>query len=167
MAITAVVAPEHADDPQFEYGFLLHDVGKLVVPDAVLMKDGPLDELEWAMIRGHPEAGKTILDKIPFLAGANEIVHSHHERWDGLGYPRGLKGEEIPLGARIFPLADVFDALTSTRPYREAMPVEEARIEIEMGSGSQFWPDAVDAFMTIASEELEVVRTDEHRESAK
>jgi HD-GYP domain-containing protein (c-di-GMP phosphodiesterase class II) len=167
MAITAVVAPEHAHDPQFEYGFLLHDVGKLVVPDSILMKEGPLNKREWAMIRGHPEAGRTILDNIPFLAGANEIVHGHHERWDGKGYPRGLSGDEIPLGARIFPLADVFDALTSTRPYREAMPVEEARIEIEMGSGSQFWPDAVDAFMTIASDELEAVRTDEHRESAK
>jgi HD-GYP domain-containing protein (c-di-GMP phosphodiesterase class II) len=158
MAITAVVAPDHADDPQFEYGFLLHDVGKLVVPDAVLMKDGPLDELEWAMIRGHPEAGKTILDKIPFLAGANEIVHSHHERWDGLGYPRGLKGEEIPLGARIFPLADVFDAMTTTRPYREALSIESARLEVKRGRGTQFCPEAVDAFMSIPVSELERVR---------
>jgi ribonuclease P protein subunit RPR2 len=158
MAITALVAPEHADDPQFEYGFLLHDVGKLVVPDAVLMKDGPLDELEWAMIRGHPEAGRTILDKIPFLAGANEIVHSHHERWDGTGYPRGLKGEQIPLGARIFPLADVFDAVTTTRPYREALSIEAARLEVRRGSGTQFCPEAVDAFMSIPVEELERVR---------
>jgi ribonuclease P protein subunit RPR2 len=158
MAITAVVAPEHADDPQFEYGFLLHDIGKLVVPDAVLMKDGPLDEIEWAMIRGHPEAGRTILDKIPFLAGANEIVHAHHERWDGKGYPRGLRGEEIPLGARIFPLADVFDAMTSTRPYRVALSIEAARLEIQSGSGTQFCPDSVDAFMSIDVEELELVR---------
>jgi ribonuclease P protein subunit RPR2 len=166
MAITAVVAPEHAQDPQFEYGFLLHDVGKLVVPDAVLMKDGPLDEMEWEMIRGHPEAGRTILDKIPFLSVANEIVHSHHERWDGKGYPRGLKGEEIPLGARIFPLADVFDAMTTTRPYRGALSVEAARLEVQSGSGTQFCPDAVDAFMGIPVEELELVRSTIRPDSA-
>ena len=167
MAITAVFAPDHADDPQFEYGFLLHDVGKLVVPDAVLMKEGPLDEQEWAMIRGHPEAGRSILDNIPFLAGANEIVHSHHERWDGKGYPRGLRGEEIPLGARVFPLADVFDALTTTRPYRKALSFQDARSEVEKGSGTQFCPQAVDAFMSIPIEDLESARGDELREGAK
>ena len=166
MAITAVVAPEHAEDPQFEYGFLLHDVGKLAVPDAVLMKDGPLDDIEWAMIKGHPEAGRTILDKIPFLAAANEIVHAHHERWDGTGYPRGLKGEEIPLGARIFPLADVFDAMTTTRPYRGALSIEAARLEVQRGSGAQFWPDAVDAFMSIPVAELDSVRHTVRRESS-
>jgi len=159
MAITAVVAPEHTDDPQFEYGFLLHDVGKLVIPDAVLMKDGPLDDNEWEMMRAHPEAGRNILEHIPFLAGANEIVHCHHERWDGSGYPRGLKGEEIPLGARIFPLADVFDAMTTTRPYREALSVDEARRELERGSGTQFNPDAVEAFSSIGIDELELIRT--------
>lgn len=166
MAITAVVAPEHAEDPQFEYGFLLHDVGKLAVPDAVLMKDGPLDDVEWAMIKGHPEAGRTNLDKIPFLAAANEIVHAHHERWDGTGYPRGLKGEEIPLGARIFPLADVFDAMTTTRPYRSALSIEAARLEVQRGRGAQFWPDAVDAFMSIPVAELDSVRRTVRRESS-
>jgi HD-GYP domain-containing protein (c-di-GMP phosphodiesterase class II) len=159
MAITEVVAPEHTGDPQFEYGFLLHDVGKLVIPDAVLMKDGPLDEDEWEMMRGHPEAGRTILDQIPFLSVANEIVHCHHERWDGEGYPRGLKGEEIPLGARIFPLADVFDAMTTTRPYRKALSVQEARRELQRGSGTQFYPQAVDAFSSISLDTLELVRT--------
>lgn len=158
MAITAVVAPEHTHDPQFEYGFLLHDVGKLIVPDAVLMKNGPLGESEWTMMRNHPEAGKLILDEIPFLAGANEIVHCHHERWDGKGYPRGLRGEEIPLGARIFPLADVFDAMTTTRPYRKALSVQEARMELQREKGTQFWPDAVEAFSTIPADELEHVR---------
>ncbi|MFZ0666349.1 MAG: HD-GYP domain-containing protein [Acidimicrobiales bacterium] len=158
MAITAVMAPEHIHDPQFEYGFLLHDVGKLVVPDAVLMKDGPLDEEEWEMMRAHPDAGRTILEQIPFLSVANEIVHSHHERWDGLGYPRGLKGEEIPLGARIFPLADVFDAMTTTRPYRKALSVDDARAEMQRGSGTQFCPEAVEAFLSIGIEELELVR---------
>jgi HD-GYP domain-containing protein (c-di-GMP phosphodiesterase class II) len=160
MAITAVVAPAHARDPQFEYGFLLHDVGKLAVPDSVLMKEGPLNESEWAMIRRHPEAGRTILDEIPFLAAANEIVHAHHERWDGKGYPRGLHGDEIPLGARIFALADAFDAMITTRPYREAMSIDGARVELERGSASQFWPEAVDAFMTITTDDLEVVRDD-------
>jgi HD-GYP domain-containing protein (c-di-GMP phosphodiesterase class II) len=165
MAITSVVAPAHSDDPQFEYGFLLHDVGKLVVPDAVLMKDGPLDDIEWELMRNHPEAGRTILDKIPFLEGAKEIVHSHHERWDGGGYPRGLAGEEIPLGARIFPLADVFDAMTTTRPYREALSIEAARAEVQRGSGAQFWPDAVDAFSSIPRHELEHVRDTVRAES--
>jgi HD-GYP domain-containing protein (c-di-GMP phosphodiesterase class II) len=158
MAITAVMAPDHIKDPQFEYGFLLHDVGKLVVPDAVLMKDGPLDEKEWEMMRAHPEAGRTILEQIPFLSVANEIVHSHHERWDGRGYPRGLRGEEIPLGARIFPLADVFDAMTTTRPYREALSVKEARREMKRGSGTQFCPEAVESFLSIPLDDLEMVR---------
>jgi HD-GYP domain-containing protein (c-di-GMP phosphodiesterase class II) len=158
MAITAVMAPEHTDDPQFEYGFLLHDVGKLVVPDAVLMKDGPLDESEWALMRSHPEAGRNILAQIPFLSVANEIVHSHHERWDGMGYPRGLRGEEIPLGARIFPIADMFDAMTTTRPYRKALLVDEARTEVRRGSGTQFCPEAVDAFMSLAVDDLDHVR---------
>jgi ribonuclease P protein subunit RPR2 len=100
----------HAADPQFEYGFLLHDVGKLTVPDSVLMKPGALTEAEWALIREHPASGRSILDGIPFLAGAREIVYSHHERWDGTGYPRGLAGADIPLGAQIFPLCDAFDA---------------------------------------------------------
>lgn len=101
------------------------------------------------------------------MPGATEIVYAHHERWDGRGYPRGLLGEDIPLGARIFPLADVFDAMTTKRPYREAVSVQEARLEIKRGSGTQFCPDALDAFMSIAIEELEAVRVDERRGSAK
>jgi HD-GYP domain-containing protein (c-di-GMP phosphodiesterase class II) len=167
MAITAVVAPDHDGDPQFEYGFLLHDVGKLVVPDAVLMKEGPLNEQEWSVIRAHSDAGRTILERIPFLSGATEIVYAHHERWDGRGYPRGLRGEEIPLGARIFPLADAFDAMTTRRPYRDAISVQEARLELQRGSGTQFCPSAVDAFMCIATEDLEAVRSEAHRESSR
>ena len=113
--------PEHADDPQFEYGFLLHDIGKLAIPDAVLAKEGALTEAEWEQIRAHPAAGRNILARIPFLAGASEIVYAHHERWDGSGFPQGLVGDEIPLGARIFPLADAFDAMTTERPYRAAI----------------------------------------------
>jgi ribonuclease P protein subunit RPR2 len=158
LAVTAVVAPEHLHDPQFEYGFLLHDVGKLTVPDAVLTKPGKLTPEEWAVMRQHPEAGRSILADIPFLAGAREIVYAHHERWDGQGYPRGLAGEEIPLGARIFPLADAFDAMTSDRPYRRALPFEVALEELRNGSGSQFWADAVDAFLGVDHEELLAVQ---------
>ncbi len=158
MTVTAIVAPAHRDDPQFEYGFLLHDVGKLAVPDAVLIKDGALTDDEWEQIRAHPASGRTILERIPFLKGASEIVYCHHERWDGKGFPQGLAGEEIPLGARIFPIADAFDAMTTSRPYREAMPLDAARAELVRGAGTQFWPDAVDAFMAIPSEVLEEIR---------
>lgn len=158
MMLTALVAPEHANDPQFEYGFLLHDVGKLTVPDVVLTKPGPLTEAEWDLIKKHPESGRSILEDISFLAGAREIVHAHHERWDGKGYPRGLAGDEIPLGAQIFPLCDAFDAMTSERPYRAAFSVEHALSEIRSGSGSQFWRDAVEGFLSLPVDELEAVR---------
>ena len=160
MAVTALVAPDHANDPQFEYGFLLHDIGKLTVPDIVLTKNGPLTASEWELIRAHPQSGWSILEDIPFLAGAREIVLAHHERWDGGGYPQGLAREEIPLGAQIFPLCDAFDAMTSDRPYRQAMPLEAARAEIRQGSGTQFWPAAVEAFLTIATTELTVIRAE-------
>jgi HD-GYP domain-containing protein (c-di-GMP phosphodiesterase class II) len=138
----------------------LHDVGKLSVPDVVLTKAGPLTEGEWELMRQHPESGRSILADIPFLAGAREIVHAHHERWDGTGYPRGLAGEEIPLGAQIFPLCDAFDAMTSDRPYRKALFTETALGEIRRGAGTQFRPDAVEAFLSLPLDELEVVRDD-------
>jgi ribonuclease P protein subunit RPR2 len=165
MMLTALVAPEHADDPQFEYGFLLHDVGKLTVPDSVLMKPGALTEAEWVLIREHPASGRSILDGIPFLAEAREIVFSHHERWDGTGYPRGLAGTAIPLGAQIFPLCDAFDAMTSDRPYRSALSVDEARDEVAKGAGTQFWPDAVEAFLSIPAVSLDEVRGENPRDT--
>ncbi|HTW06772.1 MAG TPA: HD domain-containing phosphohydrolase [Acidimicrobiales bacterium] len=149
MLLTSMVAPEHAMDPQFEYGFLLHDVGKLMVPDMVLNKPGPLSEDEWQVMRAHPGRGRSILDGIEFLAEAQEIIYAHHERWDGKGYPRGLRETEIPLGALIFPLCDAFDAMTSERPYRPAMPCEAALAEVRAGAGTQFWSVAVDAFLSI------------------
>jgi HD-GYP domain-containing protein (c-di-GMP phosphodiesterase class II) len=158
MAITALAAPAHQDDPQFEYGFLLHDVGKLSVPDAVLAKSGALTEEEWEQVRAHPASGRNILGGIPFLAEASEIVFCHHERWDGQGFPRAIAGEDIPLGARIFPVADAFDAMTTSRPYRHEIPIERARLELLRGSGSQFWPDAVEAFMDIPIAQLEAIR---------
>ena len=158
MMLTGLVAPEHASDPQFEYGFLLHDIGKLTVPDVVLTKPGSLTESEWELIRQHPESGRSILEDIPFLSGAREIVHSHHERWDGNGYPRGLARDEIPLGAQIFPLCDAFDAMTSDRPYRKALPIEEALVELSGGRGTQFWPTAVEAFLALPLDALQDIR---------
>lgn len=158
MALTRLVAPEHAADPQFEFGFLLHDVGKLTVPDGILMNPGALSEGDWDVIRRHPGEGRSILAGIPFLAGAREIVYAHHERWDGRGYPRGLVGEEIPLGAQIFPVCDAFDAMTSDRPYRQALAVQRARDEIGRGRGTQFRPDVVDAFLSIPVDALQTIR---------
>jgi ribonuclease P protein subunit RPR2 len=157
MLVTALVAPDHARDPQFEYGFLLHDIGKLKVPDQVLNKPGPLSGPEWELMRAHPAEGRSILDGIAFLDGAREIVYAHHERWDGTGYPRQLREMEIPVGARIFPLCDAFDAMTTDRPYRSAMAAEVARERVRAGSGAQFWPDAVEAFMRIPGEVLKPI----------
>lgn len=152
-----LVAPEEAADPQYEYGFLLHDIGKLAIPDAILTKDGPLTDAEWVVMRSHVEIGGRILASIPFLESAREIVLAHHERWDGGGYPRGLSHDEIPLGARVFPLADAFDAMRSDRPYRKALPLDVALEEIRKGAGTQFWPDAVDAFLSLPHDELDRV----------
>jgi ribonuclease P protein subunit RPR2 len=157
MLVTSMVAPEHAHDPQFEYGFLLHDIGKLMVPDMVLNKPGALSEAEWDIMRLHPEKGRSILEGIDFLAGARQIIYCHHERWDGKGYPRGLRELEIPLGARIFPLCDAFDAMTTNRPYRTAMPLDAALEQVRYGAGNQFWSDAVEAFMSIPQDVLEPI----------
>ena len=157
MLVTSLVAPEYAGDPQFEYGFFLHDIGKLMVPDDVLNKPGALNDGEWDIMRAHPDSGRSILDGISSLVLAREIVHSHHERWDGKGYPRGLKGTEITLGARILALCDAFDAMTSGRPYRRAMPLDAALAQIRDGSGTQFWPEAVVAFLSLPRHELELI----------
>ena len=157
LLVTAEVAPEHASDPQFEFGFLLHDVGKLMVPDEVLNKPGALTDAEWLIMRAHAEKGRSILEGIDFLEGARDIVYAHHERWDGRGYPQGLRETEIPLGARIFPLCDAFDAMTSDRPYRKALPMAKAMDEIWAGAGTQFWSEAVDAFMGLPLDSVETI----------
>jgi putative nucleotidyltransferase with HDIG domain len=126
-------------------GALLHDIGKLSVPDAVLKKPGPLTDSEWSLMRTHPEAGAKILDAVPFLDRAVDVVLHHHERWDGRGYPGGLEEEGIPLWARIFSVADTVDAITSDRPYRQGRPLEQAVREIVARSGSQFDPDCAHA----------------------
>jgi putative nucleotidyltransferase with HDIG domain len=133
-------------------GALLHDIGKMGVPDGILLKEGPLDDEEWAIMRKHPTYANNLLSKIDFLIPALDIPHGHHERWDGKGYPRQLKGTDIPLGARIFSVVDVWDAITSDRPYREAMSREKALDIIRSGSGSQFDPQVVEAFFRLIEE---------------
>jgi len=130
-------------------GAFLHDIGKMAIPDAILRKPGALSEEETEIMKEHCHRGYQMLRKIPFLQEAAEIVHSHQERWDGTGYPRGLKGEQIPLGARIFAIADTLDAITSDRPYRAAQSIQAAREEIQRWSGRQFDPNIVDVFQSM------------------
>ena len=150
------VPAEELDD--IGRGALLHDIGKIGVPDAILLKPGPLTPDEWTDMRRHPEIGANILAGIPGLKRAAEIVLAHQERWDGSGYPRGLKGEEIPLGARLFAIADTLDAIVSDRPYRRGVPFELARAEILRCAGTQFDPRATAAFETFDEAQLEALR---------
>jgi putative nucleotidyltransferase with HDIG domain len=128
-------------------GAFLHDIGKIAIPDKILNKPGKLDPDEMTIMKEHTYHGYQIVKKIPFLAEAAEIVYSHQEWFNGSGYPRGLKGEEIPLGARIFSVADTLDAITSERIYRPAQPLQAAKIEIEKWGGRQFDPDVVKVFL--------------------
>jgi putative nucleotidyltransferase with HDIG domain len=138
-------------------GALLHDIGKIGVPDAILLKPGPLDEPEWAEMRRHPQTGFNILKSIGFLKVPAEIVLSHQERWDGSGYPRALRGEKIHVGARIFAVADALDAMTSDRPYRASIGFAAAMAEISRFSGSQFDPAVVETFLAIGQAGLETI----------
>jgi HD-GYP domain-containing protein (c-di-GMP phosphodiesterase class II) len=136
-------------------GSLIHDVGKFAVPDKVLLKPGNLTKKEFEIMKLHPEHARDMLSGIPFLQGAIDIPYCHHEHWDGSGYPRGLKGEEIPIAARIFAVADVWDAVTTDRPYREAMPRDEAIKVIKEGSGTHFDPAVVDLFLEFLEDQEE------------
>ncbi len=142
---------------QYRWGALLHDVGKIGIPDAVLRKPGPLTPEEWGIMRQHPEMGARILSSIKFLEGAVPIVASHQERFDGSGYPRGLKSEAIPLGARIFAVVDCLDAMTMDRPYRQRTDHDRVREELLKHSGTQFDPKVVEAFLTIPGGEWEEI----------
>lgn len=130
-------------------GALLHDIGKMGIPDSILLKPGPLTDEERALICQHPVYAYEMLSPIEFLHPALDIPYCHHEKWDGTGYPRGLKGMEIPFAARIFPVIDVWDALVSNRPYRKGLPHDEVRSRIQTDSGSHFDPHVVDAFMEL------------------
>jgi len=147
---TLVLARRFSDDEtrlkQIFRGALLHDVGKIGIPDAILLKHGSLTDAEWAVMRTHPQKGQVILQGVPFLREAAEIVLTHEERFDGTGYPRGLRGEAIPWGARLFAVVDTPDAITTDRPYRPAQTFDAARAEILRGAGAQFDPKACEAF---------------------
>jgi HD-GYP domain-containing protein (c-di-GMP phosphodiesterase class II) len=132
---------------QVRWGGLLHDIGKMGVPDSILLKPGPLTDEEWVIMKRHPALAFEMLSPINYLQAALDIPYCHHEKWDGSGYPRGLKGEGIPLTARIFAVVDVWDALTSDRPYRKAWSKEKASQHIQDGSGKHFDPQVVKTFL--------------------
>jgi putative nucleotidyltransferase with HDIG domain len=136
-----------------ELGAFLHDIGKIGVPDAILLKPGKLTEEEKKVIETHPKLGNDLIRQIQFLKGASELVLSHHEWFDGSGYPRGLRGSDIPLPARLFTVADTIDAMTSDRPYRKALPIEAVGKELRKLSGVQFDPQIVDAFFSVSERE--------------
>lgn len=148
---TLILARHHYADAEtlreIYWGSLLHDIGKIGVPDAVLLKPGRLSDDEWKVMRLHPEHGARILEKLAFFSLAAEIVLCHEERYDGSGYPRALKADTIPLAARLFAVIDTLDAMTFDRPYRKALSFDEAKAEIVRMAGSQFDPLAVDSFL--------------------
>ena len=143
-----------------EMGALLHDIGKIGVRDAVLLKPGPLDTDEWTEMREHPRLGWALLQRIEFLRDASVIVLQHQERYDGNGYPAALRGEEIVLGARLFAVADTYDAITSDRPYRKAQSHDAAVAEMQRVSGTQLDPQGVDAFCALPEAEWQRIRTE-------
>ena len=154
-----VVLPGSRAVASFDYGFLLHDIGKIGIPDGILQKPGPLTRAERRRMQTHTVIGEQMLRGVAILQGEGlNIVRSHHERWDGRGYPDGLTGGEIPLGARVFAVADALDAMTSHRPYRRALPWRSARLEITEQSGKQFDPDVVAAFRERESALVDVRR---------
>ena len=146
--LAQAVDPYLLEEPSLEYGFILHDVGKIAIPDAILGKRDALTPAERRLLEMHPRLGEQMVGKAALLRGHGvEIVRSHHERWDGSGYPEGLVGEQIPLPARIFSVADALDAITSDRPYSRARPWEDAVEDIVAHSGTQFDPSVVSAFL--------------------
>ncbi|MGI8789134.1 MAG: HD domain-containing phosphohydrolase [Pyrinomonadaceae bacterium] len=141
-----------------ELGALLHDIGKIGVPDSILRKPAALNEEEWNKMKLHPQHGQRILRNIAFLEGARQIVSQHHEQWDGSGYPYGIRGEDIDIGARIFAVVDAFDAMVSDRVYRKGRPYKDALEELEKYAGTQFDPTIVEAFKQIPPEDWDVLR---------
>jgi HD-GYP domain-containing protein (c-di-GMP phosphodiesterase class II) len=150
LAITRSVDPALALDPELRFGYLLHDIGKIGIPDRILLKPAALTSEETRIMQTHTVLGEHLISTLPHLQGvAREVIVHHHERWDGAGYPWGLAGEAIPLAARIFAVADAFDALTSDRPYRGAVSADDALAEVRRNSGTQFDPAVVDALIRL------------------
>jgi HD-GYP domain-containing protein (c-di-GMP phosphodiesterase class II) len=141
-------------------GAWLHDIGKLAISDAILLKPGPLTDQECQTMQRHAQIGYDLVRGIPFLADAAEIIFAHHERCDGSGYPRGLEAPEIPVGARIFAVADTFDAMTSDRPYRRALPFKASREVIEREAGRLYDPQVANIFLNIPDETWETIRSE-------
>jgi HD-GYP domain-containing protein (c-di-GMP phosphodiesterase class II) len=152
LALARRIDPALVETPTLGYGFFLHDIGKVGIPEHILCKGGPLSGDEWEVMRTHPLMGAQIVEPIAFLSGAVDLIRHHHERFDGSGYPDGLHGDAIPLAARIFSVADSFAAMTSERPYRGAIAVERALAEIQGGAGTQFDPDVVRVFVQMVEE---------------
>jgi ribonuclease P protein subunit RPR2 len=158
LEIAKAYGPPVSEQADLEFGFLLHDIGKLAIPDSILYKPGRLTPDERALIIEHPVVGAEIVRHIEFLRQSAKVIRHHHEWWDGTGYPDGIAGEEIPLPARVFAVADVLDALTSDRPYRSASSISVAREMIVGESGAHFDPRVIAAFNTIDDEVFERIR---------
>ncbi len=166
MEVCRVLGGDLEATPDLEYAFLLHDLGKLGVPDAVLNKAGPLSAEEWALMREHPAIGLRILEGVPYMDVVREVVYCHHERWDGAGYPEGLQADAIPPAARVFAVVDAFDAMTTDRPYRAAAGFDEALARVREGSGTQFAPDAVGAIELADRERFRAIQASAARTPA-
>jgi ribonuclease P protein subunit RPR2 len=160
LRLAAACGMQLGDHPEIEFGFLLHDAGKVAVPDAILFKPGPLTSAERLIMQQHPVTGWEIVRDIDFLGTARDVIRHHHERWDGSGYPDKLSGEAIPFSARIFAVADTFDALTTNRPYRKASTIAQARVIIYQASGTHFDPDVIEVFKSLPDAVLERIRLD-------
>ena len=148
------IDPSLSKNEELAFGFMLHDVGKIGVPDAILHKPGPLSPEEWALMQQHPHMGVRIVQPLGFSPAATDVILHHHERWDGTGYPHRLAGEEIPIAARAFAVVDAFDAMTSDRPYRKAMPTAAAHAELKAGKGSMYDPEMVDVIIDLTDSVL-------------
>ncbi len=156
-----ILSQLHGTPKQFKtlvMGAWLHDIGKLAIPDAILLKPSALTADEWTIMQAHVQIGYDLVKRIPFLADAAEVILGHHEHWDGSGYPRGLKGLEIPFSARVFSVADALDAMTSDRPYRLALSFYEARETIRQLAGTKFDSQIAEALLTIPEDSLEATR---------
>jgi putative nucleotidyltransferase with HDIG domain len=160
LEIGAAIGQRWAGSPEIEFGFLLHDIGKVAIPDSILHKPEPLTPHERELIQQHPVTGWEIVRQVDFLGAASDVVRHHHEHWDGAGYPDGLSGEKIPLTARVFAVADTLDALTTDRPYRPASPFVEARALIHEARGTQFDPEVVDALAGMPDDVFERIRAE-------